>query len=146
MTAMFNIYFRGNPFNRDGEDLLLGTIEGPDFKEDFWSPLGYWQKNQYESQWRSGVINTLNGKPSALIASIRDPKYANFINLWLLYPFGEDIALQNQMLALESLQEPFDEQKINSYIRPYLSHNEEGDTLSEWRIPTIFFDDFVKHS
>lgn len=141
---MFNICFRSAPFTRDGEDLLLGTIEGPGLKEDFWAPLSHWQKDRYESQWREGVRTVLEGQPSALVVSMRNPQFANFVNWWLLYPMDEQIVLQNQMLVLDGLSLPFNEQKIYSFIRPYQSHNEEGEALSEWKMSRASFVDFAK--
>ncbi|XVJ69128.1 MAG: hypothetical protein HEQ39_05355 [Rhizobacter sp.] len=132
---MFTINFKGTPFERNGENLLLGSIEGPGLSEDFWSPLNYWQAEQYRAQWKDGVARLLGGDSSALVVSMRDPKQANFINWWLLYPVENQVHLQNQMLLLEDLKQPFNEEDIYSFIRPYRAYSEDGEKLSEWKFP-----------
>jgi hypothetical protein len=141
---MFNICFKGAPFQRDGEEVLLGRLEGPGLNEDFWAPTSYWTKARYESQWRQSVKTALAGRPSALIVSIRDPRYANFVNLWLMYPMADQILLQNQMLALENLSPPLNEEDIGSSVRAYQSHNEDGEALSQWSIPRTLLADFLQ--
>ncbi|MET3497640.1 hypothetical protein [Variovorax boronicumulans] len=141
---MFNIGFRGSPFIRDEENLLLGRLEGFGLHEDFWSPLDYWQEEQYEVQWRQGIQRVLDGKISALIVSMRDPELSNFIDWWLLYAFEDQVIFQNQMLFLQNLRAPFNTDDIYTSIRPYRRHNLEGEALSEWRVPKCALQDFMK--
>ena len=140
---MFNIFVKGSLFDRDGESFLLGAIEGPDLQEDFWAPMGYWGRERYESQWCDGIRTLLAGRPAALVVSMRDPGIANFIDLWLMYPMGETIVLQNKMLVLSSPSVAFDERGIDASVPVYREYDEDGDRISQWEMPRKHFSAFL---
>lgn len=129
---MFTIEFEGEPCSREGEALLLGVIRDLDIEEQFRASIGYWGKAAYEAQWQEGIRRVLGGQPSALITSMRDPASANFIEWWLMYPLGDVIAIQNQMLFMARLAGSFQENDPYRHIAGYRTHNSDGDRLSEW--------------
>ncbi|MDT0140814.1 hypothetical protein [Acidovorax sp. PRC11] len=140
---MFNISFVDEPILRNDELVALGRIEGPSLRENFWAPVEYWGKNQYEMQWRDAIQTALAGRPSAIITAMRDPRYARFINWWPIYPVKDHFRLQNQMLLLESIGSHFNEQDLYVNVPPYTNLNSDGELLSEWEISKPLILDFL---
>ncbi|WP_317135412.1 hypothetical protein [Paracidovorax oryzae] len=101
------------------------------------------EKNQYEMQWRDAIKMVLDGRPSALITAMRDPKYARFINWWPIYPVEDHFRLHNQMLLLEGIKDNFNEQDIYINVPPYTNINIDGELLCEWRLSKSLILDFL---
>ncbi len=110
-----------------------GLISIGSFHEQFTAPLDFWDVNDYRRHWCESVDFLISsGKDSCLITAMHDPNTANFIQWWLLYPRGDKVFIQNQLLFLNRLSSPFD------ILRPYLQVpsrqviNDEGVPISEW--------------
>lgn len=72
--------------------------------------------------------------PSTLITSMRNPGTANFIEWWPLHPSGEQITLRNQILFLDRLVIPFQQDDPYRHIAEYKAHSGDGDPVSEWHV------------
>lgn len=60
-----------------------------------------------------------------------EPDNANFIFVWVLYFCGSKVFVQNKILFLDECNAFFAE-KINNFIEPRITHNEDGMKISEW--------------
>lgn len=123
---------------RTGE-IVLGTD-----RESFTSLVGFWSPADYAAQWRRGLERVIQQQlPSCLITSIHDPSEADVIHWWLLYPDGEEVAVQNALLLPRTLDRPF------STVDPYASVparrvvNDDGYAVSEWHVPVAEVRDFL---
>ncbi len=111
----FSINFTGELVGDNHEKCQIGEIKIAKFYETF-CPLSYWSKDQYLEQWKNGLRRLCNrNHKSCLITSMYNPKFANFIVWWTFYLDGNTICVQNQILFLEQLDEPFNE------LNPYAS-------------------------
>jgi len=118
-----------------GEEVLIGSIHINSFSETFRSPVSYWKRNEYLSQWYSGLNEIISGKKkSAIVTSMYDPTSTNFIVIWPLYLVGKDVFIQNRILFIEDLKEPFNEASLSSYIDDRETINEDGEVISEWKV------------
>ncbi|WP_137169734.1 hypothetical protein [Marinomonas sp. FW-1] len=118
-----------------GEEVLFGEINIHSFSEKIRSPISYWNRKRYLSQWRFGLNEIISGnKKSAIVTSMYDPINANFIVIWPLYLIEEDVFIQNRILFMEDLKEPFNESKMSAYIDDRETVNEDGEAISEWKV------------
>jgi hypothetical protein len=118
-----------------GEQVLIGSIHINSFSESFRSPISYWNRNEYLSQWYSGLNEIISGnEKSAIITSMYNPNNANFIVIWPLYLIGNDVFIQNRILFMEDLKELFDESKLSTYIDNRETIDEDGEVVSEWKV------------
>lgn len=118
-----------------GEQVLIGEIHINSFSESFHSPISYWNRSEYLSQWRSGFNEIISGKKkTAIVTSMYDPTSANFIVIWPLYLVGKDVFIRNRILFIEDLKEPFNEAKLSSYIDDRETIDEDGEVISEWKV------------
>lgn len=125
--------------------IWLGRITIGDFNEDFHASTEYWTPEQYKSQWQEAIKRLQNGYPkSILITSMVNPDHANFIGSWSIYLDGNIVHFQNNYMAFDQLDSPFDENN------PYLSIsdreicNEDGEDISEWSIDLETITSFLK--
>lgn len=119
----------------EGEQVLLGKLSIDSFTEEFHSSISYWDRDKYLSQWKEGLNNIVYGNSkSAIITTMYDPITANFIFCWVMYLVGNDVFIQNHVLFMEDLKEPFDERKFAMYVPDRETVNEDGDAISEWRV------------
>jgi hypothetical protein len=63
-----------------------------------------------------------------------DPVAANFIRWWPVYRRGSEVIFHNQVLFLSDCDEPFDPRDPYRNVPPYSATNDEGQSISEWRI------------
>jgi len=63
-----------------------------------------------------------------------NPKIANFISWWVMYPNGQDVYIQDHVLFLDELQQSFDERDMYRFIPDREVHTDEGGLISEWVI------------
>jgi hypothetical protein len=116
----------GEPVNR-GEFLLCGC------KEEFALPVSYWSRYDYFKNWKRMVADGLGSQAnSAIVTSMRDPRYMNFINLWAFYYGGENVYVQNKILFMDEIEGRFNPNRMNSYLGERITLNEDGVRISEW--------------
>lgn len=76
----------------------IGEVTINDFKETFDMPLDFWNKNDYQSQWKQGIERIKNNLQSCLVAEVQDPKIQPRASIWALYKVDEKIYIQNHLL------------------------------------------------
>jgi len=60
-----------------------------------------------------------------------EPDHTNFIFTWVLYFHGNRVFVQNEILFLDEHPD-FTVDKINDFMEPRFTHNEDGMKISEW--------------
>ncbi|GAA1807029.1 hypothetical protein GCM10009735_45100 [Actinomadura chokoriensis] len=104
------------------------------FTEMFLMDLSFWSVDEYRRSWESALreIERSENAISCLIASMTDPAVSNFISCWPMYRDGDAIYVQNSLIILDGLNEPFDPQKPWRYVEPHSEVDEDGNRISEW--------------
>ncbi len=134
----FDISFLSGPSIReDGWAYAVGTIQGDGLEDYFRANLDYWTQKNYEDHWQKAIKRIVEtGRPTALITDMSDPSTANFITWWPMWRLGEEVRMQNQILFLDELDAPFNIADPFSSLTDYNGNlTEEGQRISEWRIP-----------
>jgi hypothetical protein len=129
-TKMFSIQF-----TESNSSFGIASIQIGDFSESMKVDLSFWSREEYEKQWSEGLCRIAGGADSScLVTSLCLPKAANFIMWWVLYRLDQVVAVQNEILFTEELNEVFDPSCPYKYIRPRETLTEEGNKISEWQI------------
>jgi hypothetical protein len=119
----------------DDPVIALGRIEIGDFSEHFRIVTSYWDRVAYETQWKTAIRHLLDGATnSCLIQSMGNPALATYLFWWPMYRLeGDVVAVQNHILFLEELSEPFDPGDPYRFIHARETVDEDGDRISEWQ-------------
>ncbi|MGW1889795.1 hypothetical protein ACWCP6_05940 [Streptomyces sp. NPDC002004] len=126
--------------------IAVGEITLGRHQETFQADLSHWERGHYESSWRENVGRILDGhERAALISSITDPATANFIFWWPMYRTAEGVTIQNQMLLLEELEEPFDPTRPWDFVTRHENVDEDGERVSEWTLPLQALSNYLAH-
>ncbi|AFZ25444.1 hypothetical protein Cylst_3291 [Cylindrospermum stagnale PCC 7417] len=143
----FDIKFISPPFfsSEYQDKVCLGKIKINDFEESFFSPLSFWTKEKYQEHWRRSIQRMMLNQVanSCLITSMYNPQEANFIVWWLFYRDAKNVHIQNQVLFLQDLVEPFNIQKMYDYIPKRKQYNDEGESISEWKTNILSLESFL---
>jgi hypothetical protein len=114
-------------------DVALGEIALDDFVERFEAPRTFWDTDRYESQWRQGIAQLLDGaSKSCLITSILEPGYEHFGTWWVFYRDGPRVLVQNHLLLLNVIASDFDPDQPYASIRDRISLSADGEPISGW--------------
>jgi hypothetical protein len=114
----------------------LGLIEMGSFQERFKASLTYWNADNYQRHWRQAVARIIQSSTtSCLISSMYNPTNANFIVWYPMYRVGDTVFIQNQILFLDELPLPFNENDPFSSIPERRTISDGGELLSEWSVP-----------
>jgi hypothetical protein len=117
------------------EASLCGAIMLGSTEERFSVPLCYWDAHDYEMHWNRALLRIVGAEEkSCLITAMYDPSIANFIVWWPLYRTGETIIVQNQILFLDRLTLPFDEDNPFRDIGDRRVKSTDGSPISEWAV------------
>ena len=123
----------------------LGHILIGDLDELFVSLLGLWTSADYTVHWENSVRRIVEARTqSCLITSLSVPGESDLIRWWLLYPYADEVRIQESMLLHSCLARPFDHSKPYALIPHYHQRTAEGKAISEWTIPLHDFEDFLK--
>ena len=135
--SVFSISLSDKQYSVENDLCASGEITIGDFSEKFHASLSYWTHQDYVRQWLSALnkITTFENNKGAIISSMYNPISANFICCWVMYRLGGLVYLQNHILFLDDLSTPFDERNIEKSIPDREQVTEEGERISEWRIP-----------
>jgi hypothetical protein len=141
--SAFSIDIESNKIEVSDDLVLPGSIRIGELKEGFHASLSYWSRADYISQWKVALDRLLRGeKRSALITSMYDPQTANFVFWWVMYLIEDLVHIQNHVLFLSDLNEPFDEDDIYASIPERETRTEEGESISEWTVELSAIRDF----
>ncbi|MFY1678346.1 hypothetical protein [Streptomyces sp. WMMC905] len=96
--------------------------------------LSFWSVDGYCRSWESALreIERSSKATSCLISSITDPVASNFISCWPIYRDGDAIQVQNSLIILDDLDEPFDPQEPWRHVGPHREIDEDGNRISQW--------------
>lgn len=129
---MFGIFPKGELVNMNGELVQPALIIIDEFEELCYIPVSYWDISNYKHSWLNSLEEgLLNRDHSALAVSMYEPTKVNFVTTWVLYFDDDDVYVQNTMIFLDE-NEGFTPEKINKFIEPRSSYNEDGVVISEW--------------
>lgn len=129
---MFCIFPKDKPFIMEDELVLPVEIVINDFQEEFYISLTYWNFEDYQESWLKSLERGLTDKDHAALAvSMYEPRESNFIFIWVIYFDGDNAHIQNNVLFLDEYQ-CFTPNKINEFIEPRTTHDEDGTKISEW--------------
>lgn len=129
----FYIDLGGDEFESEGDLVVAGSLRINDFSESFHASLSYWNRGRYLSQWSEALTRIVEGeRSSAIVTTMYDPSVASFIFWWVMYLIGDSVHIQNHVLFLGELEEPFDETDLYRFIPGRETHTEEGELISEW--------------
>lgn len=141
----FSITLSECSFDLDGDTFALGSLSIGAFQEDFHASLSYWDRDKYLAQWRNGLNRLVNGEiRSAIVTSMYDPRFANYIFWWPLYAIGDNIHVQNHGLFLDDLDESFDEADLYRFVRERETESEDGQSISEWTVKLSDIENFLR--
>lgn len=139
---MFDISFLHTP--PANHTVCHGRIQIGEFTEVFESPLDYWSKSEYESQWHSGVRRIVEERAdSCIITSLTEPSSANFLFWWPIYLDGRHVVFQNQVLFLKQCESEFEANRPWLSLRPRQTMSEDGNRISEWRVHATLLEDWL---
>lgn len=129
---MFGIFHEGKPVDIEGECVLPASIIIDEFSEMMNIPVTYWNICDYKRAWLRSLKEGLANKNHATLAvSMYEPEHTNFLFTWVLYFEEEKVFVQNKILFLDEHPD-FTVDKINYFIEPRITHNEDGMKISEW--------------
>jgi hypothetical protein len=126
------------PDTINSEDELFGEITIGDYQEKFASSLKLWSVDEYRRQWRSALKEIIEGvgkSQSALITLAGDVQSNISITCWPLYRDGDVVYVQNRFLFADDLPRSFKVEDIRDYIGERTKYSDEGDQISEWKVP-----------
>jgi hypothetical protein len=122
-----------------------GEIVLGDEREMFLSLIGYWSPRDYEEQWRNGILRVVRERQeSCLITSLHDPREADVLMWWLLYPDGDTVRIQNALLLLDQHRQEFSTHHPYASIPPRRIVTDDGQPISEWVLPITDLRDFLQ--
>lgn len=129
---MFGIFAEDTPITMDTELVLPAHIIIDDFQEKLNLPLTYWKLSDYKLSWlKSLEIGLANKNHAALAVSMYGPGKSNFIFVWVIYFEDEKAYLQNSVIFLDEHTD-FMPDKINEFIEPRTTRDDDGMKISEW--------------
>jgi hypothetical protein len=141
----FTITLSDDRLDSDGDVVALGFLTIGQFHESFHASLSYWDRERYLLQWREALERLIEGEDrSALVTSMYDPGAAGYIFWWPLYAVGDSIHVQNHVLFLNDLVEPFDEAELYRFVRERETVSEDGQAISEWTVALSVIETFLR--
>jgi hypothetical protein len=103
--------------------------------ERFQSDLGTLSMRDYEAHWRDAISRLLAGKSSSvLVTSYRAPG-AGFHVAWPMWREGGTVYFQERLFPNDQLPRPFDPALVYDVVGDRRTVAEEGERISEWRVP-----------
>ncbi len=126
------------------ENLCYGYIQIGDFHENFEMNTSFWNPKEYVNHWGKAISRLLcNEEKSCLITSLSNPQHANFIFWWPMYRHEDKVFIQNGVLFLDELSEPFIPSNPYNNIPSRETISEDGEPISEWEINIDALKDYM---
>ncbi|MEU7643596.1 hypothetical protein [Streptomyces huasconensis] len=112
----------------------VGRISVGDFSEDFPMDLSYWGVDDYRASWVRAlrIVAGQDEATSCFVSSLTDPATANFVFCWPVYRSGPDVHIQNSIIFLDELTDPFLPDEPWRSVEPRSTVDEDGHQISEW--------------
>jgi hypothetical protein len=130
---VFDIRFFVGPHVDVGE--RLGTITIGKDVETFISPIGFWQTDDYELQWRQAAQRLMDGADrSGFFISVADPAQVELYRWWPVWREGDAVFIHEQLVLLRQLGEPFNLRNPYRHVGERQQISEDGHRISEWRV------------
>lgn len=134
MSDMFSIHFLSdadiNVSDATCCQEALGEIRIGEFQERFSVPIGYWDKNDYEQQWRAALHSLEHYDKVALMTAMTDPQTAEFHRFWALYRQNGEVIIQEHIYILRDHPEGFDPDRTQEFVPTRIADDDEP--VSEW--------------
>lgn len=135
---MFDIHFVSSvpEQQEEGWDALRGEIRLGDYHEDFLAPLGPWAPTDYERQRREAAARLLAGRPAAFWT-------VPWQFWWVLWPESGEAIVHEELVLAERIEAGGYVVAPPAGYAPYeligarVSHSEDGEPVSEWRVPLV---------
>lgn len=133
---MFDIRFvsRTSEPQEEGWDAVRGETRLGDHVEGFRSPLDPWTPADYVRQWREAAARLVAGQPAAFWT-------VPWQFWWVMWPEGGGAVVHEELLIGDRIEaggyttEPPAGYAPYDLIEPRESHTEDGEPISEWRVP-----------
>jgi hypothetical protein len=145
MKAALDIAFYPDGYDAKGAQhkgyLVLG-----DFRESFYSALGYWDVARYERHWREAAHRILNADFSMFITSMSDPADSGFITTWPMRKRGKHISIINRLFIADQLPQSVRsdiEQQLENYVETTTKWSDSNTDISKWQIPLAAMESFL---
>lgn len=142
-----------------GFDEASGLLRGPDggvgvsgrivlgaSAEAFEADIGWWNTTGYRQQWLAALTRvSREGLASCLITSVSSPESARGVARWLMYPDGESVVFQEQILLTGWLHAVgFDPSRPFESIPPRTLESDGDYPISEWVLSLADVVDFMR--
>lgn len=118
-----------------------GQIKLADYTETFRSPFDVWSSGDYTRQWNEAIHRIREGAESTcFIVSVFPPLTCPNFESWIIWRQGTEFHVQNTYLVFfENLRhvDPFNPYGI---IGSYHTVSEDGERISDWKLPLNAFD------
>jgi hypothetical protein len=135
------------PESELGNAAQYGEIRLDEYRETFIAIIGFWSPLDYVASWSRSIKRLVDrGRASCLITSMHDPKVAEVLHWWLLYPVGDEVIVQNSLLLGREALSDFDTRNPYRSIPTHRAVSEEGEQISEWLVRLRDFRDFLEQS
>jgi len=114
----------------------VGRIVAGDLDESFVSSLYEWDRQAYQSHWRSSLDRFLNGDDKAvLITWYVNPGESSNLQWWALYRGKDDIVhVQNHLPFYDILDAEFCVENASSFLKDRETATTDGNPISEWDV------------
>jgi hypothetical protein len=111
-----------------------------DFEETFIAPIEWWAPADYERQWMLGARRLLAGASTSAFTVEAGRLW------WVAWRDGADVVIHQQMLLGEEMAAAWTARADEipyELVGARMTHTEEGDEISEWRVALADVRDFV---
>ncbi|MDA3798944.1 MAG: hypothetical protein PF692_07680 [Kiritimatiellae bacterium] len=134
------------PFKYCREKCMQGRITIGEFSERLYIPISVWKPGDYFKQWKEGLRRVLNSElDSCLVVAMRKVRWtSDNLEIWPIYNDSEHVFIHNQILFNKDIRKKFVKHDIYYFINERETIDEEGNKISEWKIPIesvkVFYD------
>jgi ABC-type histidine transport system ATPase subunit len=148
---MFSIGFTEELFTdaQPGEKARIGLLRLGGYEERFIAHLNEWREQEYVEHWARALARALAAKPAALVTDMWTPAHSTHLVWWPLWKVGDDLVFHNQLFffATHSITgDRIDVEELFVFLGKHFSRNEEGNPVSEWRVPVTQVETFLTSS
>jgi hypothetical protein len=130
----FSIRFLQQPPLGEGVQQRSGELVIGSFREQFDSPLGYWDEAGYERQWHGALTSMVSGaKASCLVTKAFHPDDGP-IRYWPMARVGEDVVFGERVVGPNQLHGDITPDDAPERILEGIDPKPRPES-SQWRVP-----------